>query len=53
MKFKGCAQVGLPGIYTRISFYNEWINYEKWANNGNRIAKNYLLFFVVFLINFI
>ncbi|XP_013099159.1 trypsin delta [Stomoxys calcitrans] len=56
-----CAQPGYPGIYTNVSFYDNWIvtnnqsfNYSLYYNNGNAVKVTYglsaLLSLSVFLI---
>jgi secreted trypsin-like serine protease len=51
---QGCARNGYPGIYTRISNYNDWI-ISNISNNGNKTIYNLIsvyscLVLIIFLI---
>jgi secreted trypsin-like serine protease len=54
---QGCARNGYPGIYTRISYYNNWI-ISNISNNGkktiyyNLLSAYSCLVFIIFLMKY-
>jgi len=47
----GCAQPGIPGVYTQTSYYVDWID-EHSGSNYCRCAPTIIVFAYIFLLIF-